>query len=415
MNLLLKEYRAIFAATVFALLSIGGSGAFFWNASQERDAAALELQKTTKEFGRLISANPAPIDDSVKQLEGQLKAAENSEIALFEEVTKMTIPLDQIQPQEFQTSVIEKTQSFIARAGKKHVPIPPPVVLQGSESKEPVPFSMGFDYFVKNRASDQKAPVFNRELVAADRLLNTWLDSKPRSLLSFKIYRPHETPENQKDTRQTKTDQNASKSAQSGTEGHVLDALWFFLKFTTSPDSLREFINSLARDSQTLFIVRKLKVTTLSKEGVNMVAPSKTFVAAPIESDALGQPKAPAEAQYILGDEYIEVEMRVDLVQVAKPVLAGTPKSTKTDTGGPRAVITGAEGQAIRYQIVGSNHPTSFGASGLAPGLSLDCRTGLVSGTLIAEGVHAGSLFATNKSGTGSMPLEITVKRKGSK
>lgn len=396
MNLLSKEYRAIFAASIFALLSTGAGGVFLWKAAEERDAAALELQKNNKEYGRIRSDSPAPTEDSFKQLELQAKAAEDSEKELFAAFTAMTIPLSKIQPQEFQTSLNTKTQSFIAKAAKNKVSIP-------RGAKESEPFSMDFDEFIKKVPSEEKAPLVNRQLVAADRLLNTLLDSKPLSLISFKIDRQEDAKDAQKDGRELKADPKSGKSPQPRTAVRVLEALGFDLKFTASPDSFRDFINALTRDNQALFVVRKLKVTTLSKEGVPMLAPSKTFVAAPIEAATPGQPQAPAIAQYILGDEHVEVELRVDLLQIAKPALEAPPK------------LTGAEGQTLRHQIVAANHPTSFEASGLAPGLSLDRKTGLVSGTLTTEGVYSGTLFATNTSGTMSQSFEVTVKKRGAK
>jgi autotransporter-associated beta strand protein len=77
-----------------------------------------------------------------------------------------------------------------------------------------------------------------------------------------------------------------------------------------------------------------------------------------------------------------------------KPLLTGTSKAA------------GVVGTAFNYQITATNTPTAFGASGLAPGLSVNSVTGLVSGTLATVGVYAGTLFATNAAGTGSLPFD---------
>ncbi len=61
----------------------------------------------------------------------------------------------------------------------------------------------------------------------------------------------------------------------------------------------------------------------------------------------------------------------------------------------------------FEYQIAGSNGTTSFNATGLPPGLSVDTVTGLISGTVTTPGVYTLQLGATNDGGTGSATLNI--------
>ncbi len=72
---------------------------------------------------------------------------------------------------------------------------------------------------------------------------------------------------------------------------------------------------------------------------------------------------------------------------------------------------TGSVGQPFSYQITASNSPTSFGASGLPAGLSVNTSTGLISGTPTAGGVSNITISATNVNGTGSATLVLTVLR----
>ncbi|MFT3867416.1 MAG: rhamnogalacturonan lyase B N-terminal domain-containing protein [Nibricoccus sp.] len=80
-----------------------------------------------------------------------------------------------------------------------------------------------------------------------------------------------------------------------------------------------------------------------------------------------------------------------------------------------RPVITsdtsrsGTFGDAFSYTITADNAPTSFSASGLPPGLTLDSATGVISGTLGAAGTFNVALGATNLAGTGASTLTITV------
>jgi len=299
MNLFSKEYRSILGASAFALLSVGGGSAFLWQAAESRTSAMQELEKRSKEFDRLRTSTPAPTEESRKQLEEQKKASKDSAVALEAGLTAMTIPLEKIQPQDFQTALNTKTKNLIAKASKAKIPIP-------RGAKEADPFSMDFDEFIKKVPSEDKAASVHRQLNAADRLLNTLLDSKPLALTSFKVDRSEEA----------KPDTKSGKPAQTPQPAPVLSALGFDLKFTATPDSLRDFLNALTREKQAFFVLRRIKVTTFSREGVPMLAPSKAILAAPAEPAIPGQPQAATVAQYILGDEHVEVETRIDLLSV---------------------------------------------------------------------------------------------------
>jgi hypothetical protein len=67
-------------------------------------------------------------------------------------------------------------------------------------------------------------------------------------------------------------------------------------------------------------------------------------------------------------------------------------------------------GSAFSYQITATNSPTSFGASGLQAGLSVNTTTGAITGTPTASGTASVVISATNSAGTGSATLVLTVK-----
>lgn len=64
-------------------------------------------------------------------------------------------------------------------------------------------------------------------------------------------------------------------------------------------------------------------------------------------------------------------------------------------------VIVGREGASVSYQMTASNSPTSFSASGLPTGVSINPATGFISGEPTSGGgYYFGTLSATNASGT---------------
>jgi hypothetical protein len=70
-------------------------------------------------------------------------------------------------------------------------------------------------------------------------------------------------------------------------------------------------------------------------------------------------------------------------------------------------------GVAFNYQITASSSPTSFGATGLPTGLSVNTTTGAITGAPTAAGTSNVSISATNGSGTGTATLVITVSPSG--
>src|SRR5205823_997537 len=101
---------------------------------------------------------------------------------------------------------------------------------------------------------------------------------------------------------------------------------------------------------------------------------------------------------------------------VNPPPGGGTSNAvTFTITVPPTPVITspltatGTVGTAFSYQITATNCPSSYNASPLPPGLSVNTSTGLISGTPTVGGVYTVTISATNAGGTGTATLVITI------
>ena len=73
------------------------------------------------------------------------------------------------------------------------------------------------------------------------------------------------------------------------------------------------------------------------------------------------------------------------------------------------AMASGTVLQSFSYQITASNSPTSFGASGLPAGLSVNPASGLISGIPTVAGTFPAMVSASNASGSGSQTLTITI------
>ena len=67
------------------------------------------------------------------------------------------------------------------------------------------------------------------------------------------------------------------------------------------------------------------------------------------------------------------------------------------------------EGASFRYQIRGTNYPSSFSATNLPAGLTINTATGLVSGTATVSGYLTATITASNAGGEDSEILNITI------
>ncbi len=73
------------------------------------------------------------------------------------------------------------------------------------------------------------------------------------------------------------------------------------------------------------------------------------------------------------------------------------------------ATTSGTIGLAFNYQVTASNNPTSYGATGLPAGISINTATGLISGIPTVIGTFNATVSATNATGTGSQPVTISI------
>jgi hypothetical protein len=86
---------------------------------------------------------------------------------------------------------------------------------------------------------------------------------------------------------------------------------------------------------------------------------------------------------------------------------AGKPSISSATTA------SGTTGQSFAFQVTASNGPTSYSATSIPPGVSLNVYSGLLSGIPNTAGTYTSTVSATNSYGTGSGTLTITIAAGG--
>ena len=113
------------------------------------------------------------------------------------------------------------------------------------------------------------------------------------------------------------------------------------------------------------------------------------------------QPVAAGSYSVVVTNNVSAVISTAAALTVTAPVVPPVITSANTASGGL--------GVPFAYLISATNTPTSFNATGLPAGLTVNTATGVISGTPTAAGSSAITLSATNPAGTGTQALTFTV------
>ncbi|TAF09683.1 MAG: hypothetical protein EAZ75_07095, partial [Flavobacteriia bacterium] len=97
--------------------------------------------------------------------------------------------------------------------------------------------------------------------------------------------------------------------------------------------------------------------------------------------------------------------VRVDDILFTGQGVASTPEINSV------LVANANYNTAFNYTITASQNPTSYNATGLPTGLSINTTTGVISGSPTQTGVFNATISAANTAGTGTATLVITVSK----
>ncbi len=122
----------------------------------------------------------------------------------------------------------------------------------------------------------------------------------------------------------------------------------------------------------------------------------------------LGLAHVPQTTQAIMTPEVTDIDTIQPDDIAGVEAIYGTPAPVVPVINGRLSVVYGV-GETIVYQISATGAPTSYQASGLPLGLSLDSSTGFITGTPNTAGIYDVAIGASNGAGTATAILTLVL------
>lgn len=319
-----KEYNAVIACGVAAILMIGGSGYFAFD-SLTLESESVEVVSELSDKIEKFNKSPVPPTESyLKALLDQKNELNLKIEGLQARARAIDIPTEDLSPEDFQKNLNQKAQNVAEKAAKESIQIPPD-------------FYLDFNQYLQKLPSKELTPFMGRQLAAVGLLMDILLDSSPLELKSFERKTPDKIPDytipeaaadNQSNPpQQQPSPATQSKGKSSKTEPQTppkasLSAQTFEIGFTTRPERLRTFLNGVSSEEKAFFIVRNLRISNSKQKGPSKNLEPQTGdpnagAIEPTAPDPLNPASTEPASPYIVGEEYIEVRASIDLVALA--------------------------------------------------------------------------------------------------
>jgi Lamin Tail Domain/CotH kinase protein/Putative Ig domain/Bacterial TSP3 repeat len=98
---------------------------------------------------------------------------------------------------------------------------------------------------------------------------------------------------------------------------------------------------------------------------------------------------------------------------IASPLPHGSPGSEGPPVINSALTLSGITGDSLSYQITATRFPSSYAATGLPAGLTVNTVTGRISGTPLVSGTFPITLSAENTAGSSTAVLQLTIAASG--
>jgi hypothetical protein len=302
-----KENKFLTGFLVVLVLSIGALVFFVIGAQAKLEEATNRYTQQAGEYNRLRHLAPFPNTKNLAAFNEQKTEAAKVISEFQADLAKREFPLHSMEPAEFQDKLKAAVTAVKTKAAESSV-------------KLPEKFYLGFDRYETQPPDKNAAAALGRQLEVIHWVVNQIIDASITQLGN--IIRP-ELPEEK--------GQGAGRNRSEGTErggggnrsGNARKDLVayhpFDIQFICRQQQLAKILNTLIGAQAPQFLVpRAIRVKNEKVEGPARAAE------APAQADASGNPleNSKPAAFYIVGEEFIEAAIRLEMVDFAQVAAA---------------------------------------------------------------------------------------------
>lgn len=284
------------------LLGIAFSGGTWLLLAAKGDwaGAVAEFKEVVRELNRLEGLVPYPNGENLRSFKTEVRDYSDSLARLKGELKIHVLPIEPIQPNEFQnrlrlalTGVTEK-----ARATKVRLP---------------EHFYLGFDEFAAGLPNALAAPLLAQELAQVESLLDILFEARVDGLTSFRRMPLLQ----EQGTVLIPTSASSKTGPIQKTAGNALERNLIEISFASTATAARKVLNQIVASKQ-FFVIRLLHVQNEKEKGPpREVTPDGSG----LHGAALSESVNPSESRpngplnFIVGDEHIQVTARIEIVR----------------------------------------------------------------------------------------------------
>lgn len=342
-----KENKFLAVGLVVGVLGAAALGYFLWDASDRYAEAVNDFQVKSAELARLRGLSPYPDRKNLDVMEAQRADLQDSIDKLHSSISSAQFPLETMSEVEFQDRLKAAVVRISGNARKAGVTLPEK-------------FYLGFDQYQAEPPRKETAPQLGRQLKAIEWVVDLMISQRVKSLDRLdRVALPEEESKEgkgrgknakagEKAERVEKAEKAEGAEKAEKEEGSLVRRETFEIHFRSEQPAFREILNQIARSSQQFYVVTELEVKNEKDKGplratdapdapsaesvppaVGGTEPAPTGDGTPSKlGKALKSPPKGDGLRSIVGDELIEVSLRVDAVhlQEGKQPDSGTAK-----------------------------------------------------------------------------------------
>jgi hypothetical protein len=307
-----------FLAGFFAIMvvGIGTLGYLLFSAMGHQDTATEEYSSQAAELNRLQNLPLYPNDKNLKVLIAQKKDAVEAIAAFQSNLAARQFPIEPMTPEGFQDKLKATKSAVLEKAAQANVKL----------VEAPEKFFLGFEGYESRPPDKDAAPALGRELKAIEWIMEQLIANQAILTKSPPVKRD-ELPE-----------EKGKKAAADKKNRPLVSKFPVQINVKCRQMNLANILNSLTGPKAPQFyILRMIRVKNEKDKGPPRVTEGAIAAAgvvppppvpAGVQPPAAGVPAAvpAAAATYIVGEELVEAELTIEIVEFAEPAAAKAEK-----------------------------------------------------------------------------------------